>query len=546
MINLRTIQFHVSWYSKSYATNRILFLGLLLILTLSAMAQQPLMVPANSKDSKYPFIRFISGRDSMGLSNEDFFDDCAKIIFPVNKYVLPKNDTILRVLEQEILPRLNKDSSQLVGILIRGAASPEGPYKWNKFLGEHRAKALTDFVNARLLFKTAPDALDIHVDSAAMLLHQESITEDYPSLCVAMKKAGDPNYNFVKDICDLYLAKNDEKQLKKVLMNVQGGRLWKYLLKTYYPQLRAARFMLFFRQRPDIIINPTIVQEMVFPKMELVQPAPILSVLPSEEVLIRRKMLAVKTNLLFWGAYIPGYNRWAPIPNIALEYYPLKGHFTVGASFDMPWYQDYNAHKYFQFRNYQVEGRYYFKGAKKPSNTNYAEESREAHEYNTKAYTGFYLQAYAHAAIFGICFDEDRGWVGEGAGAGVGFGYVQPLSKNGRWRLELGVQAGFFRCKYDPYQFENPVNPNYRDHLYYYKWTNKPELFKKRQYRYNWVGPTRVGVTLSYDLLYRRVQKKGVSLKSYETYWTNKANEAYKANKPNEAYKANKERRAHE
>ena len=244
MINLLTIQNGFGGCNKSYATRRFALLVLLFVMSLSAMAQQPFMVPANSKDSIYPFVRYVSGRDSMGLTNEEFFDDCAKIIFPVNKYVLPKNVPILRVLEKEVLPRLNKDSSQLVGILIRGAASPEGPYKWNKFLGEHRAKALTDFVNARLLFKTAPDALDVYVDSAAMLLHQESITEDYPSLCVAMKKADDPNYNYVKDICDHYLAKNDEKQLKKVLMTVRGGKLWRYLLKTYYPQLRAARFIL--------------------------------------------------------------------------------------------------------------------------------------------------------------------------------------------------------------------------------------------------------------------------------------------------------------
>jgi hypothetical protein len=80
----------------------------------------------------------------------------------------------------------------------------------------------------------------------------------------------------------------------------------------------------------------------------------------------------------------------------------------------------------------------------------------------------------------------------------------------------LGLQAGFFRCKYDPYQFENPVNPAYRDGLYYYKWTQRPSLFKKRQYRWNWIGPTRIGITLSYDLLYRRIEKKGVSFKSTE------------------------------
>ena len=203
---------------------------------------------------------------------------------------------------------------------------------------------------------------------------------------------------------------------------------------------------------------------------------------------------------------MPGYNRWCPIPNVAVEYYPKNGHFTFGASFDFPWWQDYDAHKYFQIRNYQVESRYYLRSGDMDSNP----------PGKGPAFRGLYLQGYAHLGLFGICFDADRGWVGEGLGAGVGAGYVMSLSKKGHWRLEFGLQVGFYACKYDPYQYENPVDPNYRDHLYYYKWTQDPSLFKKRQYRYSWLGPTRIGVTLTYDLLYRRVQKKGVSFINYE------------------------------
>lgn len=220
----------------------------------------------------------------------------------------------------------------------------------------------------------------------------------------------------------------------------------------------------------------------------------------------RREFLSVKTNLLFYAVYMPGYDRWCPIPNVAIEYYPKKGHFTFGASFDFPWWQDYNAHKYFQIRNYQLEARYYLRRGNLASNP----------PGEGPAFRGLYLQGYANLGLFGICFDADRGWVGEGFGAGVGAGYVMGLSRKGRWRLELGLQVGFFRCKYDPYQYENPVDPNYHDGLYYYKWTQSPSLFKKRQYRYTWLGPTRIGVTLTYDLLYRRISKKGVSFKNSE------------------------------
>lgn len=221
----------------------------------------------------------------------------------------------------------------------------------------------------------------------------------------------------------------------------------------------------------------------------------------------RREFLSVKTNLLFYGVYMPsGYDRWCPIPNVAVEYYPKKGHFTFGGSFDFPWWQDYAAHKYFQIRNYQLEARYYLRRGDLASNP----------PGEGPAFRGLYFQGYAHGGLFGICFDANRGWVGEGFGAGVGVGYVMGLSRKGHWRLEFGLQVGFFHCKYDPYQYENPVDPNYRDGLYYYKWTQSPSLFKKRQYRYTWLGPTRVGVTLTYDLLYRRISKKGVSFKNSE------------------------------
>jgi hypothetical protein len=174
----------------------------------------------------------------------------------------------------------------------------------------------------------------------------------------------------------------------------------------------------------------------------------------------------------------------------------------------MPWWQHYSAHKFFQIRNYQLETRYYLRSSNSSTLT--------SHSYKAPAFRGFYVQGYVHAGLFGICFDANRGWVGEGAGAGLGVGYVTPISRNGHWRLEFQLQAGFFRCKYDPYQYESPVDPDYHDDLYYYKWTLAPDLFKERQYRWNWLGPTRIGVTLTYDLLYRRIQKKGASFKSKE------------------------------
>ena len=523
MINFKTTYRPSFLYDNRRAKNCFVLLVLLFGLVQNMVAKQ-MIIPIFNEDSPLLYNWFVDSKDSIKLSDEEFFDHSAKVLFKVNKYGLPRNDKTLDELEKIVLPRINQDSLELVAIVIRGAASPEGPLWLNKILSEKRAKALTDFVTSRLKFNGLNDSTNVNRN-----LRQDCVVEDYRSLCILMKKANDPDYDYVKRLCDQYLPEDNLEQLKTELMKARKGQLWKHLLSTYFPQLRSARILLFFRKhqpKPETVVTPEPIIPIEEIKTNAVEQKPDTvvqdtlhnEVTPLEdEILQRKKLLAVKTNLLFYGAYIPGYDRWAPIPNIALEYYPLKGHFTFGASFDMPWWQDYDAHKYFQFRNYQVEGRWYAHGANKTTVTNDANKINEENRaYNKKAYTGFYLQGYAHLAVFGICFDENRGWVGEGAGAGIGAGYVLPLSREGHWRLEFGLQAGFFRCKYDPYQFENPVNPAYTDGLYYYKWTQKPELFKKRQYRWNWIGPTRIGITLSYDLLYRRIEKKGVSFKSTE------------------------------
>lgn len=456
----------------------------------------------------YPYVRFTEKGADVQLSDNEFYNISRKIVFPVNKHTLPENSPLLKEIENDLIPLLNKDSLSIRMLMIRGASSPEGPYHFNKILGDKRGQSLFDFINSRL----AKPVDESHYT-------REAVVEDYQYLCIMMRDAGDADYQIVKDLCDKYLPNSQYTALKEALQKANGGKLWNRLLKTYFPELRATRFVIFV-DKPDeekkdanvVGAGPKIEAEKTEQKGIMVVPeTPEPEKEPEPLILKRRELLSIKTNLLLDGAYVPGYDRWCPIPNVAIEYYPLHGHFTYGASIDFPWWQDYWHQKYFQVRNYQLETRYYFKA----NGANGANEPYGPGQ-NEPAFAGWYLQGYVHGGLFNICFDANRGWEGEGIGAGVGFGYVLPISRNGHWRLEFGAQVGFFRCKYDPYQFECPVNPDEQDHLYYYKWTLDADLFKKRQYRYNWIGPTRIGVTLTYDLLYRKNKTRGVSLKSWE------------------------------
>ena len=496
-------------------------LGCLMVLLFSfsnlqaQLLQEPLDI---TKYRPYPFVRFVDPQSQAieELSDEEFLDKAGKVVFVVNRFDKFTNDSLLTLLEREVL---NGDSLRLVRVVVRGAASPEGPFQNNRMLSRRRAQTLYDFLHARLSVPVQDGAFDIETES-----------EDYRLLLAMMRRAGDRDADLVQRLCDRHLPKDEYTVLKGKLQMVHGGELWRRLLRDYFPQLRAARVVLFFEKavmadgaygkngntgtdgkydsqgshssqdshEKDTVAVDTLVRD-TLPAVE--------ERVPEVKVRIpRREILSIKTNLLFDVAYVPGYNRWCPIPNVAIEFYPKHGHFTIGGSFDFPWWQHYWKHKFFQVRNYQVEGRYYLRSG----------DIRKNPPGQGAAFRGLFFSAYANAAIYGICFNANKGWEGEALGGGLGLGWVQQLGKKGHWRLEFTAQVGVIYTGYDPYQFENPVNPAYTDHLYYYKWKGKAADFRERQYRLTWFGPTRVGVNLSYDILYRRNQKRGISFRPSE------------------------------
>lgn len=487
--------------SQASATAMFFVVLILFVFSGSLMAMPAPSMPSpapidTSAYSNYSYIRFIdkSKKDSIKLTDEQFYDLAGRVIFPVNKYDLPKNDSLVLQLQNEVFPLINRDSLELAYMMLRGAASPEGPTRFNKFLGQKRAETILDFLKQNLTIPLNDD-FDMEID-----------IEDYRTLCLMMRRMGDKDYGYVQALCDQYLPKNQIAKLKSILRTTRQSTLWYRLFREYFPRLRAARVVFFFYapqtfKQPEVVEVELEPQPVVEPVVPVIPETPVVAEPAEQETWVerypRRELLSVKTNLLFYGVYMPGYGKWCPIPNVAVEWYPLRGHFTVGASFDCPWWQNYWGHKYFQVRNYQLEGRYYFRRG----DIELRPEGKGA------AFRGWYLQAYGNIGLYGICFDEKRGWVGEGIGGGVGVGYVLPLSKKGHWKLEFSLQAGVFHTKYDPYQWENPVNPAYQDNLYYYDWKGKPSLFKTRQYNFTWIGPTRIGISLSYDLIYRKARK---------------------------------------
>lgn len=455
---------------------------LFVLCAVDTMAQNPLY----KKDANYPFI--LISKDTVkalpAFSDKEFYEMSTGVVFQVNRSEIRPDDPFLEVYKKAILPYINNSHLQLRKVFVRGAASPEGSYENNKRLGQERTKALL----AELQKNLQHQYLKLETETS-------SVTEDYGHLCILMEAAGDADYVVVKEIFDQ--CGGDEKLCKQRLMKVRGGQLWQRLKTAYFPQLRSASLVLWFSE-PDEVHAPVSIFK-TFGRLTSIAPEveegpryiglkPIALPAPVEEP--RRHLLAVRTNLVHDFFYMPQYG-WAPSPNVQLEYYPKGGHYTYNVAMTWGNHRRWDSQQFFQVRDFQLELRRYFK---------------EAGEF-----TGVYLGGYVHGDKYGIGLNKrKKNWQGEGGGAGLTAGYVLPLTKKGNFRLEFMVAAGYYMTKFDPYVYGNPVT-GVEDGEYYYDYLGSASDFKKRNHRFNWLGPTNFGIQLTYDILYHKRQagKKG-------------------------------------
>lgn len=389
------------------------------------------------------------------------------IDFPLNESVLDTaymDNHILLAAIDSLAGSMETDADSIV---IIGTASPEGREKFNLELADRRLQTFSRYLKDRYSF---PDSGMIRTEVRVFrwseiipILKSDTSLPDSAAVFEVLERPGTSEFSkgwtLRTNNHDAYYYIND-----KYLSFLRKGQV-----SVYYHHVVPADTV------PAVTVQADTVQADTVPAEKPVETR-------------RRELLSLKTNLLFDAAWVPGYDDWCPIPNVAVEYYPLKGHLTYGFSLDFPWWSHYDEHKYFQVMNFQFDSRYYF------------HESRS----EGAAFRGLFANAYVHAGYASICFDADRGWMGEGLGGGLGIGYVLPISRKQHWRLEFAAQFGAVWCGYDPYLYESPVQPAEHDNLYYYRWTQDASLFQPRMYRWMWIGPTRIAITLSADIFYRK------------------------------------------
>lgn len=422
-------------------------------------------------------------------------------------------------------------------IVVRAASSPEGAYQNNLRLTNARLRSVLKVL----------DDLGIKPNRVVT----SSAPEDYAGLVSALRADGEPAASLVDSLVNAY---RDNPQTLKAKFQILEQK--RPEIRRYYSRLRAVSLMiidgqtLFDQHAPvaahaessqPIVTTPAIIKDdegKVNAEQQTTQSSGVSadtvemldvqqtgveqgtafeqhaeSIALAQEIdLPRRHVLAISTNMLYNRLFLPSHG---PIhsPNLALEFYPRKGRFTYLAEFHFPDWQNLpSAQDFWRLYDCKLSSRFYtrkYKVAPKDAKTEIAQTL------TFDFFRGFFVGAYLQAGNYNYAFNNKKGREGEYVGAGLQVGYTLPLCRSSRWRLEFTASGGTIISKYDLLTFDEST-AGYKDGKYRFGWHCDTKFLGNRDYYFRWFGPTELGVRLTYDLLYKRIAKKGVSFNRSE------------------------------
>ena len=346
-------------------------------------------------------------------------------------------------------------------VVIVSQSSPEGTFEHNRKLSQRRAATMRRAIESR--HPELVGRLHVHPDGESWQRLREYVVNDQ-----RMKQS---TIEQVLRVIDADVNIGTKKWRMEQLP------IYRYLYQTYYPRIRNSVFCIIYYDIP----LPMAPIEVPDPEVSIPDTLP---VEPIQPIKLREPIFNVHTNLLYdFGTAL----------NVGLEYYPRHSRWTIAANYTYPWWSYDKGHFYFQLLDWQLQARRYFR----LSNT----------------HTGHYLAAYGHYNLYDFSFNAEDAWQGEGWGLGLSYGHVWRPWQNERWKLEAFIRFGYYQSHFDPYHAGDPYKGKY-----YYDWEGDVDDFIRRNHRFRWFGPTGVGISVSYDLLYRPQRKGGrMSFKDYFT-----------------------------
>ncbi|MCR5827381.1 MAG: DUF3575 domain-containing protein [Bacteroidales bacterium] len=359
-------------------------------------------------------------------------------------------------------------------VTVVAFASPEGQYDYNLDLSRKRAGSISEILSS---IDGSGPGVPIKVEAGGEAWDQLRVR------VVADKNlSSEDKMKILGILDDPALSREDMKArfTNGALGESEAvGDIYRYLKNEVYTYLRYMEITIHYVDTPEQIPEETPQEEVPILFQPVVAADAVSDVAAAVDTVEAvqeqawRPVLGLSTNIPYDITWVPQYGLTS-IPSFSLEYYPATGKYTFGCDVEWPMWRHPSEHRYMQINNLTLWTRRYFK----------REDDR---------FDGLYLLGNVNAARYGIGFNAEKGWEGEGLGASLGAGYKVYLGKH--VYLDAGLALGLFYSWYDPYVWGNDATGRY-----YYDYYGDPDDFIRRNKRLVWAGPTRVYISVGIDI----------------------------------------------
>ena len=351
---------------------------------------------------------------------------------------------------------------------IYSGASPEGAATHNFWLGQNRGESIRQLVEQRLPGRIGH--IQVHNEAARWL-------GLYQAVAASRESWRDEVLGIIMDAPSIGRRGFDNREWR--LRELHGGTVWATLLDRYLPPLRSGATAIVSwkpeQQRDTVFVHDTV---FVSPLVTDVVDASTVGRLGQDTTLVAedtvpcwRPFLALKTNLLFDAALTP---------NVEIEIPIGWTRWSVMAEWWTPWYRWHGPNKHnrcYEMLVVGAEGRYWL--------------SRRSHDC-PRLLRGHFLGLYMAGGKYDIQpgLKKNRGWQGEFLSPGITYGYSAYLGRH--WRMEFSASVGYV----------------WGPQRYYHGMFNDSHLIWQHNRHLNYVGPTKLKVSLAY-LIGCRIKGKG-------------------------------------
>lgn len=359
----------------------------------------------------------VAGQDTLNaqqgkrVSLTDTFSIYYKVdSIDINPTYLENKKNIAHILDYlQLSPRIDS-------ITIYAWASPEGPYYRNKWLSRQRA-----LTARRFLLDHVADSSRLNAEKIKI----SPIAENWDGLTkLVEEKYSKANRDKVLAILYDKSVRNDKKKL--MLQNLDRGVTWRYMIRNYMPELRAATWVCVW---VDYIIP---LDTIPAPEVRLEQKhKPLERKYEERKIERKRTILGLKTNLLYDAA---------TALNFSIEV-PINEHFSFQYEHHCPWWLTRNNRYCLEFLSFGGEFRWWFLPKTKPES-----EKRKQRD----ALAGHFLGIHGWGGKADIQANRDFGcYQFDFFSAGLTYGYSMPVSRH--LNLEFSISAGYARIPYQHY-----------------------------------------------------------------------------------------------